>query len=86
MLMDPKIPKTASTQWFKRSYIDLILGGLGVLMFHKCHVNRMFHVGVISIKSISCNLENPELFVKRIFILHLKDTNLNSTNIVSVVL
>ena len=60
-------------------------------MFHKCQVNGIFHVGVIPKKSISCNnlctrLEDPELFVENGFILHLKDTNLNSTNIVSVVL
>ena len=65
--------------------MDFIYEGFGVLMFQKCQVNGIVHVGVIS-----CNLctrpENPELFVENGFILHLKDTNFDSTNIVSVVL
>ena len=80
----PKNPKTAPTQCFKIPYIT----GFGVLMLQKCQVNGVLEF--FPIKSISCNLctrlENPELFVENGFILHLKDTNLNSTNIVSVVL
>ena len=58
-------------------------------MFQKCQVDdgllELFQWRAFPATYVQ-GLINSELFVEKGFILHLKDTNLDSTNIVSVVL